>query len=180
MTADGPTLEITIEDENWDDALLEAAAARGAGMALAAAGIAPGGWTISLLATDDARIAALNHAFRGKEGPTNVLSWPVHDLAPAAPGARPKPPPKRPKHLGKGESQGLGDIAVARETVSREAQERGVSVADHLTHLILHGVLHLLGYDHGTDADAELMEGLERKALAEAGLHDPYETTGAH
>jgi probable rRNA maturation factor len=179
MTADAPALDITIEDEAWDEDALQAAAAAGAGLAMRAAGLPATGWSVSLLATDDARIAALNHAFRGKTEPTNVLSWPASNLTAETPGARPAPPPKRPKHLRPGETQELGDIAVARETVAREAQERGISVRDHLTHLIMHGVLHLLGYDHGFDADAALMEGLERKALAEAGLHDPYEKTGA-
>ena len=179
MTAEAPALDISIEDEAWNEDALTAAAEAGAAMAFRAAGARAEGWLVSVLATDDARIAVLNRAFREKEGPTNVLSWPAFDLSAQAPGQPPAPLPKRPAHLPKGEPQELGDIAIARETVAREAQARDLSGDAHLTHLIVHGVLHLLGYDHVDDADAALMEGLERKALAEAGLHDPYELTGA-
>jgi probable rRNA maturation factor len=103
---------------------------------------------------DDAEVRALNGEFRGKDAATNVLSFPAGNL----PG---------------GEAP-LGDIILARETVVREADAQGKSVADHTCHLILHGMLHLLGYDHGTDDAAEEMESVERAVLDELGIGDPY------
>jgi len=104
--------------------------------------------------SSDAEVRALNSEFRGKDTPTNVLSFPVVD--------------------GPGDDAGLGDIILARETVVREAEEQGKTVADHTSHLILHGILHLLGYDHDTDEDAEEMEAMERDVLAALGIRDPY------
>lgn len=118
---------------------------------------APGPLEIGILLTDDATIAALNRQWRGRDGPTNVLSFPG-DEAPPASGA-PWP---------------LGDIAVAWETLDREARRDGIPFADHLAHLVVHGVLHLRGYDHETDGEAAEMEGLEREILAGLGIADPY------
>jgi len=106
---------------------------------------------IAILLADDARLAALNSAFRGKEGPTNVLSFP------AAPGAAE-----------------LGDVALAFGVCAREAAEQGKTLGHHLLHLTAHGVLHLLGYDHESDAEAEAMEAKERSILAGLGVPDPY------
>jgi probable rRNA maturation factor len=144
-------------------------AARAAAAALDEAGLGGLDAEISLLLTDDAEIAALNGQFRGKAAPTNVLSWPGFPLAPPEPGARPPAPPARP-----GETVPLGDIAMAAETLMREAHQQNLAFGDHAAHLLVHGVLHLLGYDHGNDADAELMEGIERRALARLGVADPY------
>lgn len=167
-----PLVELAVEEPGWcarlpDLAALAEAAVRAA---LAEQGLDPAAWTVSLLATDDARMAALNRAFRGREGPTNVLSWPAHDLAPAAPGARPPPPPAAP---GPGRAP-LGDVALALQTVEREAAEAGIPLKDHAVHLILHGCLHLLGFDHEREADAAVMEGIERRLLASLGVPDPY------
>ncbi|TVQ58265.1 MAG: rRNA maturation RNase YbeY [Rhodobacteraceae bacterium] len=152
-------VETLVEGGDWaalgDAAALAEAAARAA---LAEAGVAAEGREISLLLTDDAAIADLNRRFRGKDGPTNVLSWPAGEGA--APPGEPSP---------------LGDIALAAETVAREAAERGLALRDHVAHLIVHGALHLLGYDHEEDDDAEAMERLERRALARIGVADPYE-----
>jgi probable rRNA maturation factor len=124
---------------------------------------------VSLLLTTDAAIAALNETFRGQAKPTNVLSWPAFSLSPPSPGAAPALPPDD----GRGPLP-LGDIALAEETVLAEARQRNLAFADHATHLVVHGVLHLLGFDHDTDADAAVMEGLEREALAVLGVADPY------
>ncbi|MBB3993367.1 putative rRNA maturation factor [Sulfitobacter undariae] len=134
---------------------------------------------ITLLACDDARIAELNAEFRGKPTATNVLSWPAQPVAPPSEGQAP-PAVER----GFDDMFELGDIALSYETCAREAAESGKPFSDHLTHLIVHGVLHLLGYDHETDGDAALMEGLEVEILGNLGLDDPYSVdiipTGVH
>lgn len=107
---------------------------------------------VTVLLTDDAALHELNRTHRGQDRPTNVLSFP------AAPTAAPH----------------LGDLALAYETCAREAAEQGKTLEDHLTHLVAHGVLHLLGSDHQTEAEAEAMEARERAILAELGKPDPY------
>ena len=118
---------------------------------------------VSVLGCDDARIAVLNAEFREKANPTNVLSWPEQDLTPPA---LPLPDPDG--------TLALGDIAIAYETCAREAEEQGKSFEDHVTHLIVHATLHLLGYDHETDGDAALMEELEVEILGNLGISNPY------
>lgn len=127
-------------------------------------GLSVEGREISVLLTDDARVAALNGAFRGKETATDVLSFPAFDLSPGD--APPSGPPDRPELL--------GDIALAAGTCARDAAEGGRAPGDHLAHLVAHGVLHLLGYDHMTEDEAEAMEAIERRALARIGVADPY------
>lgn len=123
--------------------------------ALAAAADAEGKTgVVSLLLGDDASIAELNQQFRGKPGPTNVLSFP-----PAA---------------GAPEENFLGDIAIAAETTAQEAEFQGKSFGNHAAHLVVHGFLHLLGYDHMQPEDAEAMEARERAILATLGIEDPY------
>lgn len=112
---------------------------------------------LSLVFTDDANIRTINAKWRHIDKATNVLSFPAF---PIQPGQRPGPI--------------LGDIVIARETVQREAQEENKSFDDHLNHLIVHGLLHLTGYDHQNDDEAEQMESLERKILASLGISDPY------
>lgn len=104
----------------------------------------------------DAEISALNAQWRGKDAPTNVLSFPAADPARV------------------GESKLIGDILIAFETVVREAEEEGKTLSDHFRHLVIHGFLHLLGYDHTEEAQAEAMEALETRALARLGVADPY------
>jgi probable rRNA maturation factor len=128
-----------------------------------------------VLFTGDAAVAALNGRFRGKPAPTNVLSWPAFALAPPAPGAVPPPPPAGPADA----PCFLGDVALAGETVAQEAAGRGLALSAHAAHLVAHAVLHLLGYDHGTDEDAGVMEALERRALARLGVKDPYAADAA-
>ena len=118
---------------------------------------------IAIRLTDDAEVQALNRDFRGKDKPTNVLSFPQvqDDLLEGL------------ANSDDGEIL-LGDIVLARETCAREAEEKGISLADHATHLIVHGTLHLVGYDHMDDASATAMEALEVKALASLGIANPY------
>ncbi len=166
------TIEITVEDDRWAALDLAALAERAVNTALLQLGLDPEDCEISLLGCDDARIAALNAAFRDKSGPTNVLSWPAQDLAADAPGGTPRRP--EPDFAGEVE---LGDIAISWDTCAREADAAGKSIEDHVTHLIVHGLLHLLGYDHIRDADATLMEGLETHILGKMGIDDPYRET---
>lgn len=112
---------------------------------------------LSLVFTDDAAIKEINAEWRGKDKPTNVLSFPAFPLEP---GKMPGPM--------------LGDIVIARETVEREAVDLDKSFEDHLTHLLVHGFLHLFGYDHMETDEAERMEALETRILAVLGLSDPY------
>jgi probable rRNA maturation factor len=163
-------VETIIEDPRWRRFGLEALAERAARAALAGVGLSPDGFEIALLACDDPRIAVLNADFRGKPQPTNVLSWPAQDLAPGTPGGEPDPP--APGTVD--DPHSLGDIALAWDTCEREARDQGKPLADHVTHLIIHGTLHLLGHDHVDDRDAARMEALEVRILASLGLSDPY------
>lgn len=144
-------IDVEIEDEAWSRDLpdIEALVTAAATAALAAAQRAG---AVVVLLTDDAGVQDLNQRFRGKDGPTNVLSFPA---------------PENPEDH-------LGDIALARGVCVREAAEQGKTLAHHLQHLVAHGVLHLVGYDHENDADAEDMEGLERVVMAGLGAPDPY------
>jgi len=163
-------VEVNTEDARWGD--LTPMVEKAAAAALGYLRHDPALYDISVLACDDARIRTLNAQFRGKDRATNVLSWPAWDLAADLPGALPEPPePGTPD-----DPEALGDLALAFETCQREAAEQGKDMADHVTHLIVHSVLHLLGYDHERDADALLMEETEAKILATMGIADPYAT----
>ncbi len=126
---------------------------------------------VAVRLTGDAEVHALNRDWRGKDRPTNVLSFPQLEddaLAALLAGTRPPGPPGvLPEIL-------LGDIVLAHETCAREAADKGIPLADHAAHLIVHGLLHLLGHDHQDDASAAAMETLETKILAKMGLADPY------
>lgn len=159
-------VDIVIEDARWEALPMDDLAERAATAALAAAGVPAKGREIALLACDDTRIRALNRDFRGRDAATNVLSWPATALMPERPGAAPPAPPP--------EAESLGDIAIAWDCVAAEAGTAGVPVGDHVLHLILHATLHLLGYDHETEADAALMEGIESRTLVRMGVPDPY------
>ena len=150
-------IEVILEDARWK--MLEALAGPAAREALAVTGRQTTGFEIALMGCDDTRIAELNSDFRGKPMPTNVLSWPALEEVPM---------------LGDTPEIALGDIAIAFETCARESIETGISVDDHVTHLVIHGILHLLGYDHISDTEAEEMEALEIKALAKLGINNPY------
>ena len=105
---------------------------------------------------DDAEIRSVNAEWREKDAPTNVLSFPAVEASQLA------------------EARLLGDILIAFETVAREAQDEGKTLADHYRHLVIHGFLHLLGFDHNEAGEAEAMEAVERRALARLGVADPY------
>ncbi|MEL7025765.1 MAG: rRNA maturation RNase YbeY [Pseudomonadota bacterium] len=156
------TIEVLIEAPAWEALNLPHVASRAAEAAFSHLGVS--GLSAACLATDDARISVLNTEFRGKPKPTNVLSWPTESLAPARPGAVP-PSPKDPE---------IGDIALAFETCAAEAKAAGIALSDHVTHLVIHGILHLLGYDHEIDADADLMEKTEIAILLSLGIANPY------
>ena len=115
---------------------------------------------MSLLFTDDAAVRAINCHWRDQDKPTNVLSFPAFSIA-----------------VGDMSGPMLGDILLAREAVSRESVSMDIPFDNHLTHLLVHGFLHLLGYDHVDKRDARTMEGLETRILAELDLSDPYANT---
>lgn len=159
-----------IEDRRWEDCDLAALAERAGQLTLAQLGLDPEAFEICVMGCDDARIAELNTEFRGKPTPTNVLSWPAEELGAEDEGARPEPP-SEPDFPGPAE---LGDIAISWDTCAREAEAGGLPFENHVIHLVVHGILHLLGYDHIRDGDAELMEGTEVEILGKMGIRDPY------
>jgi probable rRNA maturation factor len=114
---------------------------------------------ISVRVVDEPEMQALNRDYRGQDRPTNVLSFPAGDV----------------QGLPEDTARMLGDIVVCATVVEREAAEQGKRLADHWGHMLVHGVLHLLGHDHMTEAEADAMEGLEREILAGLGIADPYE-----
>jgi probable rRNA maturation factor len=119
---------------------------------------------VSVKFTNDDEVKALNAAYRGKDKPTNVLSFPMFDAELLEPLA-----------MADGGEVLLGDVVLAKGVCASEASDKGVPVEEHAAHLVVHGTLHLLGYDHETsDEEAETMESVERKALAALGLPDPY------
>jgi probable rRNA maturation factor len=169
----GPGMELVdtvIEDARWEAFGLAPLAERAAGAVLVGLDLPVEGFVISLMGCDDARIAVLNADFRGKPQPTNVLSWPSEERGAEFVGEA----PDLPKPGAPDDPESLGDIAIAWETCAREAEGQGKPMEDHVTHLIVHGVLHLMGYDHVEDEDAALMEGLEVRILASLGVSDPY------
>ena len=125
---------------------------------------------MSLVLADDALVQTLNRDYRDKDKPTNVLSFALLDDLEDTDDV-----------LARDEGMPIliGDVILAFETVQREAREQGKSVEDHLTHLVIHGVLHLLGYDHQSDPDADRMERLETSILARMGIADPYSANPA-
>lgn len=163
-------IDTLTEDARWTSAGLDGLAERAARQALEALGFAPEGFQISLLGCDDARIAVLNADFRGKPVATNVLSWPSAERGAEFVGETPEPPTAGSLQ----EPESLGDIALAYDTCAAEARAQGKTMEDHVTHLIVHAVLHLLGYDHIEAEDAVLMEGHEVRILATLGVSDPY------
>jgi probable rRNA maturation factor len=152
----GLTLEVEIvrHGDAWSDEVRDAALEQAAHAALSAApSLPPGTYQLTLLLTDDAEMRNLNRTWRGKDAPTNVLSFPSGEI---------------------GATGFLGDLALAAETTCRESREQDIALQDHVSHLVVHGVFHLLGFDHDDDEAAERMETLERAALASLGITDPY------
>lgn len=172
MAAEPPPaidLAITVEDAAWTEVLADAearvetavraavAGARGDG---AGAVFAAAAYELGVVLSDDARVRALNRDWRGRDEPTNVLAFEAGEAPPA------------------GAPWQLGDVVVAFATTRAEAKAGGRVLADHLAHLVVHGVLHLFGYDHGTDAEAERMETLETGILSGLDVADPYGRAG--
>ena len=146
-------IEIEVEDQAWTAALPDAVAVAERAAAAALEGVEG---DVVVLLTDDAAVRRLNARFRDKDQPTNVLSFPAADMA--VPGHAPH----------------LGDLVLAHGVCAAEAAAQGKTLADHLTHLTIHGVLHLRGRDHVDEAEAEAMEAEERTLLASLGVADPY------
>ncbi|WP_342360001.1 rRNA maturation RNase YbeY [Terrarubrum flagellatum] len=155
-------IDITRESSGWRAIpRVEALVRRAAEAALAGADIVTrADAEISLLLTNDATIRDLNAQWRNKDKATNVLSFPAASIDQLA------------------DARALGDIVIALETVLAEARDEDKTPADHLTHLVVHGVLHLLGFDHEDDEEAEEMEELETLILAKLGVADPYVAVG--
>jgi probable rRNA maturation factor len=153
------TFDLTVEAGDWpDEAMLTALVERSVAAAFAELGPSrPGESELGVIFTDDLRIRELNAGWRGKDQATNVLSFP------AFPETKSGPLPPL-----------LGDIVLAAETVSGEAALEGKPIENHISHLVVHGLLHLVGYDHEIDAEAEEMEALERRILARLAIPDPY------
>jgi probable rRNA maturation factor len=151
-------IDVVVEAGDWGEpAALQARVEKAVAACLAAEEMPiVDGAELSLIFTDDPHIRALNRLYRMKDVPTNVLSFPAS-------------PPIAGRY-----GPLLGDVLVARDTVLREAGEQGLTFEDHLTHLIVHGFLHLLGYDHIADDEAGVMESLESRILAKLGVADPY------
>jgi probable rRNA maturation factor len=145
-------VDLIVEDDGWTQLAGKTVLADQAVAAAAAELPSVRAGVIAILLTDDASVASMNEQFRGKPGPTNVLSFPAAVNV----------------------ENHLGDIALAWGVVESEARDKACSVADHLRHLIIHGFLHLQGYDHQADEEAEIMEAIECRALSRLGVANPY------
>ena len=156
--ASSVTLEVEIErhGDSWRDAVFNRGLIEQAARATirAAPALPRGTYQVTLVLTDDAEMRALNRTWRGKDAATNVLSFPTHEKV-KGPGL-------------------LGDVVIAFETTSKEARAQHIAFDNHVAHLVVHGVLHLVGLDHIEDAEAERMEAIERTVLASLGIADPY------
>jgi probable rRNA maturation factor len=151
----GPAVDIQVQSALWDAQPLAEQTVRAA--IAAAAALSTSGGEVSILLTDDSAVRLLNRDWRGLDKPTNVLSFPA---------------PKIPATGGAGI---LGDIVVAYETLQRECDDEDRDFLHHLAHLTVHGYLHLIGYDHQTDAQADEMEALESKIMTRMNLPDPWQ-----
>jgi probable rRNA maturation factor len=161
--AETPVVEISAACPAWEQALPEAAALAETAAALTLRrGEAPAAAIVDITLTDDDEQRVLNHIWRGKDAPTNVLAFPAADPTVPVPNGAPLL---------------LGDVVLAFETVRREAEEQEKPLADHLRHLVVHGVLHLLGHDHENAAEAAIMEAREIAILSELGVPNPYRDT---
>lgn len=154
----GPRLAVDVvrHAETWLEAgITDALIERAARASLAAIPSLPSGnYEIAVVLTNNTDMRTLNRTWRGKDAPTNVLSFPTGETLNGTPF--------------------LGDVVLAYETTLEEARKDNLTLSDHVSHLVVHGVLHLLGFDHAADGEAERMEAIERKALATLGIADPY------
>ena len=169
--AGAPSVAVAVLCRDWRSSVAKPhALCRRAATAAARAAAAPADAEVSIVLADDAFVRRLNRDHRGTDRATNVLAFPTA----GGPGEK-RPPDPDPASV----PVLLGDVVLAHGTVVREAPERGISIADHLGHLVVHGVLHLLGYDHDSAARARRMEGLEVDILAGLGIADPYRPAAA-
>jgi len=163
--SDEPPLSLDIDvvhdGGDWETVAGAEALVRAAATAVACE-LGFGRTEVCIALSDDAQVAELNGSYRGKPAPTNVLSFPAGPTVP----------------IGEDDPQFLGDVVLALETLQREAAELGLPIEHHMQHLVVHGLLHLLGYDHGTDQEAQAMESLEVRILQRLGIADPYATAG--
>lgn len=158
------TVSVLVEDENWNKLPeLKALAKTAVELVLHRNGRSADQLSVTVLFTNDAEMTSLNSTWRGKPRPTNVLSFPASTN----------------QSLPEDEPEPLGDIVLASGVVASEAEAQGKSLEFHTTHLIVHGCLHLLGYDHELDAEAGKMEAIEVEILAELGYPNPYLAAGA-
>jgi probable rRNA maturation factor len=151
-------IDVLVDSVRWKEPAKARAVVRRA-VTQAAATVSTSGTELAIVLTDDSAIRQLNRLWRGIDAPTNVLSFPSKQNT-----------ADQPPHL--------GDIVLAYETIAREASAEGKPFAHHLAHLAVHGFLHLIGYDHETDADAETMEQTERNILRRLNIPDPYRHSG--
>lgn len=150
---DKTAITVHVEDGNWRSSIRNVTTfTRQAALAALEQTSAASSSALTILLADDGRLADLNGQFRGKNQPTNVLSFPASS----------------------NDKSYLGDIAVAYGIAAREASEKGIPLTHHLAHLVVHGVLHLVGYDHQSERQARIMEPLEAKILATMKISDPY------
>ncbi len=157
---DGIHIDCTIAHAPWRRTKSPAGTARRAARAaLAGAGVKTGACEISIVLSSDSEVQRLNAAWRGKDTPTNVLSFAAWDA-----GGPPSPEG----------GNALGDIILALETCRRDARDVGKPFEHHMAHLVVHGVLHLLGFDHKNDSEAEAMQAIETRVLSTMGIPDPY------
>jgi len=163
-------IETILEDGRWAEIGLDALAQSACAATLKHLNLDWNGFEISLLGCDDMKIATLNQDFRAKATPTNVLSWPASELGSGQPGQLPRMPTAGTADM----PEELGDIAISYDTCAKEAAQAGHDIDAHVIHLLVHGTLHLLGYDHISTQDADLMEGIEVQILATLGQPDPY------
>lgn len=154
---EGGPVETMVEDRRWAEIGIEGIASRSCAAALNLAVPTGGRYEIGVLACGDSRMAELNSTYRDVPGPTNVIAWPAGRGDAAAP-----------------DDQCLGNLAISWETCAREASESGIPLADHASHLLVHGCLHLLGFGHKSDCEAAEMEEMEVRILAYLGIANPY------
>jgi len=162
------SVDVILEDVRWSTMDLEGCSQRAFDAVMSHFDLTDAGFECCVMGCDDAKIAELNGDFRDKPQATNVLSWPSEERAAQEEGARPDLPDTT-------FDPELGDIAIAYDTCLREAEAGQIAPRHHVTHLIVHAVLHLLGYDHIRDQDATLMEVIEIEILGNMGIANPYD-----
>tara|TARA_B100000674_G_C37790654_1_gene891588 strand:- start:179 stop:670 length:492 start_codon:yes stop_codon:yes gene_type:complete len=157
-------IEILVEDNRWTSTNLEELVKNAFYQTLIVLGYSRSDYFVSVLGCNDNKMRELNHTFRCKDNSTNVLSWPSRERSACVEG-------NHPRRLDPALDAELGDIALSYETCLEEAAQSKTSFSFHVQHLVVHGILHLLGYDHSSDQDATLMEDLERKILGNLSLN---------